>query len=143
MLILKAKNADSLHQLQSYSSSLNGGRVKSKSIYNKVAKLYNVLCYTKEDARYIELKEDEVNTIFKEYLKYLCSRYCIVATVYYGHLVSAYAKEQIDNELLKNVHSVFSFPTSYTNNTIIIYLNIMNYNYDIDLAINMLKYHDQ
>ena len=145
MLILKIEKADAVRQLERFSATLNGGRVKKKRIYDKIAEVYQVLSHRTDDYRYIEASENETDTILKEYLSNICSRNNLAACVYLGKNVSVYARQSIE-KALKNMVVVYSFPTIFDTDKIIIITaslsEIYRELYDVDFAMHMLKYYD-
>ena len=147
MLILQKTKADAICQLQRFSSTLNGGRVKQKKVFDKISEIYQVLCQrSTDDIRYIEAAEQETDTVLREYLTYICSQNNLAACVYLGKYCSVYARQNIEKALKKNMVAVYTFPTVFETNKIIIYTFVLSQSYselyDVDYAMNMLQYYD-
>ena len=146
MLILQKDKADAIRQLQCFSSTLNGGRVKQKKVFDKISEIYRVLCHrSTDDVRYIEAAEQETETVLREYLTYICGQNNLAACVYLGKYCSVYARQSIE-KTLKNMVAVYTFPTVFETDKIIIYTSVLSQSYselyDVDYAMNMLKYYD-
>lgn len=143
MLILQTDKNNAIRQLERYSASLNGGRVK-QNVYKKIAEVYQIIQNrTTNSARYIEAKEQEIDNVLTEYLSYMCKSQNLTACVYLGRRTSVYAREKIENAL-NNMVAVYSFPAAYETDRIIIYVSFINNTcgelYDIDYGMSLLNY---
>ena len=120
-------------------------RVK-RNIYNKIAEIYEMLNNrTVGDSRYIEVLEYEADNVLAEYLSHMCAKNNLTAIVYLGRQASVYAKGKI-TEVLKNTTAIYTFPAAFETSKIFIFLSFLDDSYselyDVDFAMNMLKYYD-
>ena len=98
---------------------------------------------TTTDVRYIEISECETNTLLEEYLAYLFARKKLIAIVYLGRHSSVYARGAVEKALLKYIDKIYTFPTKYETNKVIICISFLSDSsrelYDIDYAMNILR----
>lgn len=145
MLILNAKKSDVIRRLEDYSSRLNNSHVK-KQIYERISGIYKTLQNnTTNNARYLEIEESEIESVFTEYLRPVLAKNNIVVSVYLGQQVSVYAKQKVE-KVLNGAAVVYVLPTTLSTDRIIVYLSFLNAVssevYEIDFAASLLKYYD-
>ncbi len=145
MLILKAAKRDVIRHLEQYSAAL-GGRVK-RGVYEKISGVYHTLRdSTTSEARYLEIDENEIDSVFAEYLRPIIVKNNLVVCVYMGRQTSVYAKQKIE-AALKNAVAIYTFPTTWETDKIIIWISWLNAVssevYDVDFAASLLRYYDE